>query len=74
MERIRKAYTDLPTQKKVIITTEKDLMRLKTAELSNFLKNLPLFYLPVEIEFHDKDKLAFDTEITDYVRKNKRNH
>jgi len=74
VEMISRRFLDLPTQKKVIITTEKDVMRFKTAELSNFLKNLPLFYLPVEVELHSADKQYFDKEIINYVEKNQRNH
>jgi tetraacyldisaccharide 4'-kinase len=74
LEKIRKKFDDLPTQKKAIVTTEKDVMRLKTTELSNFFKNLPLFYLPVEIEFHGTDKQLFEKEILNYVEKNQRNH
>jgi tetraacyldisaccharide 4'-kinase len=74
LEMIRKKFNDLPTQKKVIVTTEKDVMRLKTPELSTFVKNLPLFYLPVEVDFHGSDKFLFEKEILNYVEKNKRNH
>lgn len=74
LEMIQQRFLNLPTQKKVIITTEKDVMRLKTPELSNFLKNLPLFYLPVEVELHGMDKQYFDKEIINYVKKNQRNH
>jgi len=71
---IQKRFHDLISKNKVIITTEKDVMRLKTVELSNFLKNLPLFYLPIETEFHKEDKEIFNNYIFDYVRQNKRNH
>jgi tetraacyldisaccharide 4'-kinase len=74
LEVIKRRFMDLPSQKKVIITTEKDVMRLKTAELSNFLKNLPLFYLPVEVELHSTDKQYFDKEILNYVEKNQGNN
>jgi tetraacyldisaccharide 4'-kinase len=74
LEVIKRKFMDLPTQKKVIITSEKDVMRLKTEELSNFFKNLPLFYLPVEVELHSADKQTFDKEILNYVEKNQRNH
>ncbi|MEI6173835.1 MAG: tetraacyldisaccharide 4'-kinase [Bacteroidota bacterium] len=70
IEEVIKKYHDLPTQKKVIITTEKDMMRLKTPELSTNLKTLPLFYVPIEIDFHGTDKENFDNEIIDYVKKN----
>jgi tetraacyldisaccharide 4'-kinase len=73
METIRARFEDLPTRKKIILTTEKDLMRLKNPEFSNFFKNLPLFYLPIEINFHEKDKQKFDKLIIDYVGQNQRN-
>ena len=58
----------------MIVTTEKDVMRLKTDELSAYLKNLPLFCVPMEIDFHGTDKEKFDTEIKNYVKKNQRDH
>lgn len=73
LETILERFEDLPTRKKIILTTEKDLMRLKNPEFSNFFKNLPLFYLPIEINFHEKDKQKFDKLILDYVGQNQRN-
>lgn len=72
-KKIKTAFDDLPSRKKVIFTTEKDLMRIKTPELSNFIKLLPLFYLPITIEFHGEDKNQFDQTILNYVEKNSRN-
>ncbi|MCX6269101.1 MAG: tetraacyldisaccharide 4'-kinase [Bacteroidetes bacterium] len=74
LEEITRKYHDLPTQKKIIVTTEKDVMRLKTPELSAYLKNLPLFCVSMEIEFHGTDKENFDNEILRYVKKNQRNN
>lgn len=73
LETIKKRYDDLPSQKKIIVTTEKDVMRLKNPELGNFLKNLPLFYLPIEVEFHGTDKQTFNNEILTYVETHPRN-
>ena len=70
LEEIIRRYHDLPTQKKITITTEKDVMRLKTPGLSTYLKNLPLFCVPMEIDFHGADKEKFDNEILRYVKKN----
>jgi len=70
LKNIKSRFDDIPTRKKVIFTTEKDLMRLKTPELSNFIKRLPLFYLPIEIEFHGENKNQFDQTIIEYVEKN----
>ena len=73
LETIRTRFEDLPSRKKIILTTEKDMMRLKSEEFSNFFKDLPLFYLPIEIDFHQKDKQIFDKLIKDYVGQNQRN-
>jgi len=68
-----KQFNDLLSKNKVIITTEKDFMRLKTPVLSNFLKNLPLFYLPIEIEFHGDNKETFNHFILNHVEQYTRN-
>jgi tetraacyldisaccharide 4'-kinase len=73
LENIRTRFLDLPSRKKIILTTEKDMMRLKNPEFSNFLRDLPLFYLPIEINLHQKDKQAFDKLIKDYVGQHQRN-
>ena len=73
-EAIVKKFNDLPTQKKVLVTTEKDAMRLKTPALIPYLKNLPLFCVPIETEFHGSDKAQFDHEILSYVNQDKRDH
>jgi tetraacyldisaccharide 4'-kinase len=72
LEKIKQRFNDLPSRKKIILTTEKDMMRLKNPEFSTFLKDLPLFYLPIEIDFHAKDKQGFDKLIKDYVEQNQR--
>lgn len=72
LNRIKAQFEDIPSQKKAIFTTEKDLMRLKTPELSAIIKTLPLFYLPMEIDFHGNDREVFDKTINNYVEKNSR--
>lgn len=59
---------------KVIITTEKDMVRLKQAEgLSSEVKR-HLYALPVRISFmQDEQKEKFDSFIQGYVLKNSRN-
>ncbi|PRY54530.1 lipid-A-disaccharide kinase [Arcticibacter pallidicorallinus] len=52
---------------KIIITTEKDTQRLTTEALRVILEDLPVFYLPVEAEFHESDKERFDLLIKNYV-------
>jgi len=58
---------------KIIITTEKDLMRLTdlSAETLGLLN--PLYYIPISTDFFEEDKNKFDEQILNYVRKNKTN-
>lgn len=67
-----KAFNEHPAKEKIIITTEKDSQRLLGDNLKDLLLNLPIFYLPIEIELATKDKTTFDQNILDYVANTKR--
>jgi tetraacyldisaccharide 4'-kinase len=58
---------------KIIITTEKDAKRLLSKEFEDLLLHLPIYYLPIEVDFLADDKNTFDTEILNYVKRNRRN-
>lgn len=58
---------------KIILTTEKDMMRLIYPEILDLLKNYPVYYLPIEVAFHGEDEQQFNDLILNYVRKNKTN-
>jgi tetraacyldisaccharide 4'-kinase len=73
LRRIMCKYDDLPTQKKILITTEKDVMRLRIPELNAIIKTMPIYYIPIEIDFHGDDKYSFDKSLIEYVEENKRN-
>lgn len=55
--------------KKIIITTEKDMQRLGEQELLPLTNNLPIYTLPIGVEFLDNGGQQFNTLITNYVRK-----
>ncbi len=74
LEMITRRFHDLPTRKKVIITTEKDVMRLRTPQLSGLCKVLPIFYIPISMEFHGNEMESFDKQILEYVSENQRDH
>ncbi len=63
--RIRDAFAALPGTNKVIITTEKDAIRLycKTEEL-------PAYALPIEVAFHKENDKDFDHLIESSVHEN----
>lgn len=66
-------FKDLYSVNKIIVTTEKDAKRLENSVFKNIFSNIPIFYIPIEIEFHNKYKSDFDNQILNYVRKNKTN-
>ncbi len=70
MDYILNLFNTIAFEKKIIVTTEKDWMRLKSSDFINLLNNIPIFYLPIEINFKDKDKEAFNNQISEYVRGN----
>ncbi len=74
LSKIKNKFEDIYTKNKVIITTEKDAMRLSKPDLFKFVENLPIYYLPIEVKLHKDDTAEFDKQIIDYVRKNKRNN
>ena len=65
INRIRDTFTALKGSNNIIVTTEKDAMRLqgKTG-------NLPVYILPVEVAFHKTTERDFDFLIEFTVREN----
>lgn len=73
LQKIKKAYDDAYERKKLIVTTEKDAMRLLNSPYLSELKYLPLFYIPIKVRLHGTDAISFNKKILEYVKKNKRN-
>lgn len=63
--RIREALDALPGSRKIIVTTEKDAVRLR-----GLTGDLPVYVLPVEVAFHKDKDLDFDQVILSTVREN----
>lgn len=58
---------------KIVVTTEKDAMRLRGTDLQDIANTLPLYVLPIEVDFRDKTQ-EFNETIINYVRTNKFYH
>lgn len=74
LDRIKRKFDDLYSRNKLLVTTEKDAMRLLSPGLYEKARQLPVHYLPIVVEFHRNDKQAFDEQILNYVRTNQRKH
>ena len=64
---IRDTFLSLPTRRKIIVTTEKDSMRLRSDRVKSMLSELPLYYLPIRVHFHKQDKESFEEAIRSVV-------
>ncbi len=65
-------FEQISAAKKLIITTEKDAVRLKDGPFAEQIEKLPIYYLPIEVDFvGENEKERFNEEILKYVRANK---
>ncbi len=72
--RIREVWDKMEGKLKVLVTTEKDAVRLRqTAGMDDEIKK-HMYYIPVTVKFIDDEGGSFNNKIIDYVGKNKRNH
>ena len=72
MLKLANDFESLQLAQKIIITTEKDAVRLNTIEFKNILAKLPIFYWPIQVEFTQQNKINFEKLITEYAQSNKR--
>lgn len=74
IEKIKTRYNKIISDNKIIITTEKDIMRLSLPEILKDIQDIPIYYIPIKIDFFSsEDKMNFDKQILNYVSSNTRN-
>ncbi len=66
---IENTFGNIISRKKIIVTTEKDAIRLKHPSLLPLIEKLPIFSIGIQVVFHDQDKETFDEEVTSYIRR-----
>ena len=64
---LHKQFKSIENQRKVIITTEKDAMRLELHRQFLIEERLPIFVLPLEVKFHFGEGERFDEIIKAYL-------
>jgi len=69
MNEIQTSFENIVSRNKIIITTEKDAMRLLNHQYEKWLSLLPWYYIPIEIEFHGENKEHINKLILHYVTK-----
>lgn len=70
IDMIIERYDSMIGKSKVIITTEKDAMRLINSSFVSRFDDIPVFVLPIRIKFHKEEGNSFNDEILNYVKNN----
>jgi tetraacyldisaccharide 4'-kinase len=70
LAKIKSEFEDLRGTKKIILTTEKDAMRLLDLNLSSEWSSLPLFFVSIAVQMHQQDEENFNQLIINYVSTN----
>jgi tetraacyldisaccharide 4'-kinase len=73
MEDIERYYNSFEGGNKILVTTEKDLMRLKNDLVWPIARRMNIYVLPVEVTFKDKEE-ELNALILKYVRTNRIYH
>lgn len=66
--RLQELFNANKNEKKIVLTTEKDAMRLENPGLKEYIGHLPMYYIPIEVAFHDHDAEEFNQQVLQYVR------
>lgn len=64
---IREKFLSLPSKRKMIVTTEKDAMRMQSEIAKKYLGDLRICYVPIEFDFHTPDKQVFDSAVKSFI-------
>ncbi len=64
-------FDSIFSKNKAIIITQKDAMRLNSEKFKHLIKDLPIYYIPLEVKFHKNYESIFNKMILNYVNKKK---
>jgi len=71
VEMFHETYNSVFNKNKIIITTEKDAMRMVDSPVSENIKDLPIYYIPILTEIHKPGNIDLEKQILNYVKINK---
>jgi tetraacyldisaccharide 4'-kinase len=64
---IAERFNNIQSASKIIITTEKDAVKLKSEEAVSFLGELPVYVLPVSVQFEENEASELLTNLRGYI-------
>lgn len=69
LKEIETAFTAWGKSNKVLLTTQKDAVKLMQGSLKDVATKLPLYVLPIEIGMSDNEKQQFASAVETYIQK-----
>ena len=73
LDKLTTKFDSLSTVRKIIVTTEKDMVRFRDFEIVSDIIRKNMYYIPLKISFLNNAGKEFDRKILNYVRENKSN-
>jgi tetraacyldisaccharide 4'-kinase len=67
LQTLKQAYENLDVDQKMIITTEKDAVRLEPYRDFIIQENLAIYCLPLRVEFTGSNRMEFDNLVLQYI-------
>jgi len=67
IQNLQRTFNVLSAPRKIILTTEKDAVRLESHRDFFADSGLPIFALPIEVAFHGDDGARFDQDVKDFL-------
>lgn len=67
LERVQKIIDNFAGHQTVVITTEKDAMRLTSNSIAHLTDVLPIYYIPIQVAFHGDGSEKFNAQILAYA-------
>lgn len=64
---LKKRFDNMESKNKLIITTEKDAMRLELHRPYLIENQLPIFALPIQVKFHFDDGAGFESTVQNFL-------
>jgi tetraacyldisaccharide 4'-kinase len=71
-DKIIRVFQNMDSARKIILTTEKDISRIKMSSIEARFNTLDVYFISLKVCFDSDQKVNFDTKILNYVRKNQR--
>ncbi len=73
IDRVKNSFSEMNPENSIILTTEKDAVKIREFEKELGSISDRMFFIPVFVEFLNQDDKNFNAQIINYVRSNKRN-